>query len=87
LFEQRDRSSPLNFAQYAELPHSIEIVMWPEIAVMSLQPTYSDWRINEDEEAFENWVELLIENNEKSVGLFKSHQRTWVNDIWIYLLT
>jgi len=54
---------------------------------MSLQPTYSDWRINEDEEAFENWVELLIENNEKSVGLFKSHQRTWVNDIWIYLLT
>jgi len=29
-------SSPLNFTQYAALPHGIEIVMWPRITVTSL---------------------------------------------------
>jgi len=27
LFEQRDKSSPLNYTQYVMLPHKMEIVM------------------------------------------------------------
>ena len=30
-YEQRDKSSPLNFTEYAVLPRSIEIVLWPQI--------------------------------------------------------
>jgi len=37
LFEQCDKSSPLNFTQYAVLSHSIEIVTWPQITTTSLQ--------------------------------------------------
>jgi len=32
--------SPLNFTQYAVLPHSMEIVLWPQIAVTSLHAMY-----------------------------------------------
>jgi len=42
---KRDKSSPLNFTQYALLPHNIEIVMWPQITVSSLQwlhPMYNN---------------------------------------------
>ena len=41
LFEQRDRSSPLNFTlQCAMLPHDTGIVMWSQIVMMSLHPMY-----------------------------------------------
>jgi len=37
-----NKSSPLNFTEYAVLPHNIEIVMWPPITVTSLHPMYID---------------------------------------------
>jgi len=39
---KRDKSSPLNFTQYAVLPHNTEIVMWPQITSMSLHPMYNN---------------------------------------------
>jgi len=42
LFQWRDKSSPLNSTRYAVLPRNIEIVLWPQITVMSfLHPMYS----------------------------------------------
>ena len=36
---------PHNFVQYAVLPHSVEIVMWPQITVTSLHPMYRKLRL------------------------------------------
>jgi len=48
LFKQCDKSSPFNFTQYSVLPHNIEIVMWPQIAVTSLHPMYNDFQDKEN---------------------------------------
>jgi len=40
-FQLHDKSSPLNFTQYAVLPYNIKIVVWPQITVTSLHPMYS----------------------------------------------
>jgi len=36
LFEQHDKSSPLNLSQYAMLPHNIHIMLLPQITVTSV---------------------------------------------------
>ena len=42
LFEQRDKSSPLNFTQYAVLPGNIEMVIKCRLLwLLSLHPTYN----------------------------------------------
>jgi len=41
VFEYRDIASPFNFTQYTTLPHNIEIIVWPQITVMSLRPMYA----------------------------------------------
>jgi len=44
VFEQGNKSSPLNFTQYNMLPHNKEIVLWTQITVTSLHPMYVDER-------------------------------------------
>jgi len=37
----RDKSSPLNFIQYAVLPYNMEIALWSRVTVTSLHPMYN----------------------------------------------